>query len=275
VPTINENALNNAVWDSIQRAMLNPNVIADGVKRQQAAQVASTETAAVEQQQIQKAMAQIEMEESRLLDAYRTGVISPAQLGQELEKTKSRHRALDNGLAELSDRQQVIPSLEIGRTVADYCRMAAEAMARFDGSERQNFLRLLHLEVVFTGTQVRIKGRLPTGEVSPPIPKPRGLGPVTPSNGRIAATGISLSGLNPGGENRYRHSTILNGVHGFRCSFDLEESVVVVPPPQPRRADGQFFSKAELRSIVLAQLLAVAAMRRAPSTVPKVPGVPS
>ena len=53
------------------------------------------ELGAAQTQTVGRALAQVRREEARLLEAYRSGIISPAQLGQELELLKKRQSTLE------------------------------------------------------------------------------------------------------------------------------------------------------------------------------------
>jgi len=69
------------------------------------------------------------------------------------------------------------------------------------------------------------------------------------------------------------HSINLNGLPDIPCSFSVDQSIVKVPPPtNPKRPDGKFYSKAELRSILLGQMLAITLLKQPAPTAPAATG---
>jgi hypothetical protein len=102
----------------------------------------------------------LQVEEERVLDAYRTGVISPAQLGHQLEKIKAKRATL---ALQRSDSQpsQSLPLEQVETAVSDYCAQATVNLARFTLEEWRDFLRTIIETATFCGNHVRIHGRVP------------------------------------------------------------------------------------------------------------------
>lgn len=115
--------------EAAKRLMLNPEMIlgplrqldkaeeSERGRRMEAAHAAETE------------LKRLRAEEERVLDAYRTGVISPARLGQQLEKIKTKRAAL---ALQPSDAQllESLPIEQVETAVSDYCAQAADSPAR-------------------------------------------------------------------------------------------------------------------------------------------------
>jgi len=68
------------VWEGVREALLNPNLIIEQVSKLQARQSAQFAAEEEIKEGEKHAINQIEREESRLLEAYRLGILSPQQL---------------------------------------------------------------------------------------------------------------------------------------------------------------------------------------------------
>lgn len=160
-PSIREEYLDNSVWDAIKEAVLNPTMIADQLGKVYARRNAETESLKAEDKEIEEALKSIEKEESRILDAYRTGVISPAQLGRELEKLNIRKASLETRKGQMVSCASETGLPAIRRSLIDYCNIAAKRINSFSFEERQQFLRLLVDNIVLERGQLRVKGVIP------------------------------------------------------------------------------------------------------------------
>lgn len=161
MPTVKEECLDKTVWDAVAEAVLNPAIILDQVSKLHQREIEDVSFNSREARTVERALEQVRKEETRLLEAYRIGVISPAQLGQELEQLKQRQSALEVRSATLLKPTEASGSNNTRRTLEGYCREAAERLRTFDSGERQRFLRLLVNTVIFEGEQVRIRAVIP------------------------------------------------------------------------------------------------------------------
>jgi len=161
IPTVQEGTLNKAVWTAVEKAVLNPNLIADQVTKlnQKKAKDVSKMGAAV--MDTEQALLQIKNEEARLIEAYRLEILSAAQLGRELEAIKLRRTSLDRSRADLSEQAHTWSLPPIKRSVVDYCKVVAQRLKSFGPEQRQRFLRFLVREIVFDGGTARIKAVIP------------------------------------------------------------------------------------------------------------------
>lgn len=165
VPTIRDSRLDEVVWSAVEEAVLNPSIISEQVAKYQEREEANAHQLHNESDQIERDMQKLANEESRVLEAYRMGIVSPSQLGQELEKVNLRKNALRNRKAHLVEQPKQSTFATLRKSVTDYCRQAAERLKSFTLEERQQFLRLIINRVVFEGAQVRIKAILPISQV--------------------------------------------------------------------------------------------------------------
>jgi site-specific DNA recombinase len=159
LPTIREVTLNNIVWEGVKEALLNPDLIIEQVSKLRSRQYGRLAT----DDRLKKAkhaINQIELEESRLVEAYRLGILSPHQLTQQLEQVKSRRATL----AALEDDQESPASFSlelIHHSVTDFCNSVARSLDTCGDSQRQSIVRELVNEVIFEGNRVRIRGVIP------------------------------------------------------------------------------------------------------------------
>jgi site-specific DNA recombinase len=165
MPTVKEECLDETVWSAVAEAMLNPATIFNQASKLRERETENEKSSNSEIEIVSRVLKQVRNEEARLLEAYRTGIISPAQLGHELEQLKRRQSALEIRFANLRKPTKVLGS-NLHRTLEEYCQIAAERLETFDATDRQHFLRLLINHIVFEGVQVRIRGVIPLNDAA-------------------------------------------------------------------------------------------------------------
>ena len=162
LPSIREAVLNDAVKKAIERVMVNPSVILEPLRQlDQAEHFEETlkKTTAVDVEQEDKRLA---VEEERILEAYRTGIISPTQLGLQLEKLKARRSALEVQRSELP-QHDTLPPEQVEKSVTLYCTEAAKNLTSFTDDRWREFLRIIVRTIVFHGSRITIQGQIPIG----------------------------------------------------------------------------------------------------------------
>src|SRR5207244_2297803 len=87
-------------------------------------------------------------------------IISPAQLGQQLEKLNARRAALDLQRIEM-EPDRTMPAEEVEKAVTDYCAEAAKNLTAFTEERWREFLRTVIVAITFYGKQIKIQGRIP------------------------------------------------------------------------------------------------------------------
>ncbi len=92
-------------------------------------------------------------------------MISPNQLGQQLEKLKTRRVSLET--QRVSTEQQNPPVEQVECEVADFCAEAAKNLADFGPERWRAFLQTLIHSIIFFGTAITIQGRVPISTPSP------------------------------------------------------------------------------------------------------------
>lgn len=158
---VREEVLNEAVWGAVCSAIKKPALVIDQVRKYYDTRNRKEESLRAERQQSERALAQVTLEESRILEAYRQGAIQPEQLAQELEKLRTRRKALQNTPQPRGTATSRICTDDLGHNVQDYCRSIAHVLDNMTLERKQNLLRLLVVEIVFYGESVLIRARIP------------------------------------------------------------------------------------------------------------------
>jgi hypothetical protein len=160
VPSISESKLSDVVKQAVGRIMTNPDVILEPLRRLDCAEANEAKTRVGAAERIERNAQRLSAEEQRLLDGYRTGLISPAQLGRQLEKLRAGRAALDLERAALAQHPEV-PTEQIKTAVVDYCAEAASNLASLTADGWRELLRTLIESAVFHGNRIVIRGRIP------------------------------------------------------------------------------------------------------------------
>lgn len=196
-PSITEDRLNHLVWGAVEEAMANPRLIADQLRKLKDGNVWDRTTVEAEQKASELMDEQIEKEESRIIEAYRLGILSSQQLAHELEKMQGRKKAVGVGKIGTEKDDIRISEPEAEKTVEEYCQLVAPRLRDFTLVARQQFLRTLIQEIAFNGSTVRIRGAIPAaagggGNASEISPNPG----ISDLNGDIATMDSGTHGHN-------------------------------------------------------------------------------
>lgn len=163
MPSIAESVLDDAVIEAIQNVILKPEVILQPLRQLDHAEARELRQRKEAAKDVVSSLARLKAEEGRILEAYRTEIITPAQLGQQLEIVKARRAALELQRPEVQ-REPTVPPEQAEKAVADYCTEAARNLATFTKERWREFLRTIIHTVVFQGRQITIQGRIPIDE---------------------------------------------------------------------------------------------------------------
>lgn len=159
MPTINERLLDDSVKQAVSEAIVDPSVILAPLRQLEQAESRGRARRIVRAKTVDMDLKRLATEEERVLEAYRTGLISAAQLGQQLETITSRRAMID---AERSELQRQVPHPEqTEKAVSDYCAEAARNLADFPADRWREFLRTIIADITFHGDRITIRGRIP------------------------------------------------------------------------------------------------------------------
>jgi hypothetical protein len=188
-------------------------------------------------------------EESRLLEAYPSGAMTPLQLGQQLDLLAARRSAL-NGRPTGENVASEPPPEVRRKSIEEYCQETRAKIDALDPVQLRRLLQGLVQEVRFDGSTAVLTGRfpIPTGGGSPPAQNPdppTGLRPrqanavvATPSTetpdpvglrpryrGAVVATPPMEAHDQVGLRPRYRGAVV--STPAFGCPFEI---AVQMPP---------------------------------------------
>ena len=166
MPSITEHLLDDVVKNAIREIMLNPSVILEPLRQLDQAEERDSKHRQSASHEMDREAKRIDVEEQRVLDAYRTNIISPAQLGQQLEGLKSRRATIELERSTL-EGQDSIPQEQIERALSVYCADAARKIANFTEAKWQELLRTVIQTVTFHGDHISILGRIPIDGCAP------------------------------------------------------------------------------------------------------------
>jgi hypothetical protein len=177
MPSISERKLNQTVQRAVAEVMLDPELILGPLRELEASGASVKRQRQRKATEIEREARRVETEEQRLLDAYRLEIISPAQLGSQLEQLKVRKTQIDLKRRQI-EQTNTIPLEQAERTIDEYCKEAATNLNRFSDEQWREFLRVVIESITFGGGHVTIRGRIPIegckGEVpferSPSVP---------------------------------------------------------------------------------------------------------
>jgi site-specific DNA recombinase len=159
-PSVRETVFDDSVKEAVKALMLNPDMILKPRRELDEAEARERAHLLTAAQAAEAELSRLKVEEERILDAYRTGVITPAQLGHQLEKLKTRRAALELEQSNLRSEDVADPE-QVERAVLDYCTEAASSLAHFTQEDWREFLRTLIHRIIFEGRRLRIQAWIP------------------------------------------------------------------------------------------------------------------
>jgi len=186
----------------LSRALRHPSVITEQFSRKDGKRMEEQAAGRKDHEQAQHTLRKLDVEEERILEAYRTGLISAAQLGRQLEQLTTRRSATQRTIKDdLSDSKCAIT--ERRRTVTEYCRYIRQRLRTIGHSEKQQIIRTLVRSIVFTGSSVKIRGEFAADLAqrgSADAAKPQSDETAADDTGEIADRSINHRGRNDSDE---------------------------------------------------------------------------
>jgi len=188
--------LNEIVWTGLKQALLQPELL---VSAAIGAQSRRSITTGLTHEQIDRGLDTLKTEESRLLEAYKRGILTPDLLAEELRKVNAQRAAIRaRHTIEPSVPQQISPEL-IRRSLGRLRDLISQELSSWTVEERQRLLRLIIRTVLIEQDKVRIQAQIPIDEGSPDeFLSNQTRVPPTPhfGYGRIAPTSLGEDGRN-------------------------------------------------------------------------------
>ena len=154
--------LEQLVWDAVSQALKEPAVLAQEYERRKSK---TTHLPEGQRKQLALALKHVQVQENRLIDAYKNEVIELEQLRAEMGKLKARRQELERQQKEIErqDREAERDS-EVLNRLESFCQRVSVGLQGVTWGEKQKLLRLLIDRVVIDGQQVSILGVIPVGQ---------------------------------------------------------------------------------------------------------------
>lgn len=159
---IRANMLETLVWNSLSKAIQNPSIIIEQVNilKEKARQKPLQSEQKMEE--IKKQTSNLKVEEERIFEAYRKGVIELNQFQREVDKLSNERTNLKKELNELENNKFFNSYKKIIiKSVEEYCQIIRNKIKKFTSIEKQTLLRLLIEKIIIEDGRVRILGLLP------------------------------------------------------------------------------------------------------------------
>jgi site-specific DNA recombinase len=173
--SIRQAKLDALVWDALVELMDDPEQLEAHLGKRQA--IPEIPSHSHEMQAHEKALAALETEEGRLLDAYRENVIDLEQLKTQMQKLKARRAHLE-GLQEALARSSATPQRPAitREMLGDLSARYRRAMANVDFSARRKIVEDLVTQVAIYPGRAVVSGIIPidNGRLSPACLLPPG-----------------------------------------------------------------------------------------------------
>jgi site-specific DNA recombinase len=157
-PSIREDFLNETVWTAVKDALQNPQIIALGIKS--VARHNQTENQSSLDHD-KRALEQIRIEETRILQAYRLRVLTAEQLRSELEALRARKSLINSNK---SEHASTVDANSVLCSVEDYRRAIPGRLEALSWDQKRKILQHLLTRITFEGDRVTITGRVSPGD---------------------------------------------------------------------------------------------------------------
>ena len=150
------------VWQAVEKAIQNPDLIIKQVRKLQESQVAEQTSAQVEVEQLQRELATLDQEEDRILAAYRTSVTSLRQFEKEIGGINERRFACEALLAKAKINAPPIRNeTDLVRDITSWSTVTRRRLPALTDEQRQELLGSLLTEIVIHQDHIRLRGIIP------------------------------------------------------------------------------------------------------------------
>ncbi len=161
-PTLSAPILENLVWSTLSQAIQHPQIIIEQAKRLHFNEGKRRRDTEKELERVETALVNTQKEEDRLLDAYRSEIITQEQLRAQMAKIQEKKDTLSKEKQRLNEVvSQVVPVDRVKNSIKEHCKLVKPRLKNLTFEEEQQILRLLVNKVVLERDKVRIKGVIP------------------------------------------------------------------------------------------------------------------
>ena len=157
--------LENIVWSTLCEAIQKPRLIVEQIERLQLSRIKQNKTTEKELERVEAALDNTRNEEDRLLDAYRSGIITLEQLKAQMGKIQEKKNTLSQERQRLTKiTAQIVSTDLLKRSIEDYCEAVKTRLKNLTFEKKQQILRLLINKIILEREKVRIKGKIPVSQ---------------------------------------------------------------------------------------------------------------
>jgi len=156
-------ALDDLVWQDLSQVLAEPSLISHELERAQMGEWLPQALQA-RRKTLQDALAQLERQQTRLLDAYLAEIIGRDEFERKREEVQQTHNGLSQQLRQLdAQAQRQLDVAKVAEGITSFCRRIHPTLKRLDFAQRRQLVELLIDCVIVTDGQVEIRYVLPTG----------------------------------------------------------------------------------------------------------------
>jgi site-specific DNA recombinase len=155
-------ALDQLVWQDLCSILTDPTVITHELERAQAGEWLPQALQAC-RQTIKDALAQLERQQTRLLEVYLAEVISRDELERKRQELLKTQHGLTQQLRQLeAQAQKQLDTAKLATNIQDFCRRSQPTLGQLDFAQRRQLVELLIDRVVVDDGKVEIRYVIPT-----------------------------------------------------------------------------------------------------------------
>lgn len=159
--SISAELIEKVIWSKICEVLNDPERVLKQLEEQRSKQKKLIEQIVSQDESFDKKLETLDVEEKRLVKAYREKVLSLSQLKEQMEEiTEGRKSIKDEKKKLLSESKE--PALKASPDVVkNYCEKIRDQLPDFTPEDKQQLLRLLVEKIIVNGKQVKIHGIFP------------------------------------------------------------------------------------------------------------------
>ena len=154
--------LEDAVWETVESQILNPNIISKHIEMLSAQTIKGKKKIEKELFTIKEELGVMENKRKRLIDIYSDGDISKDDFVNKKEELDSRESNLNDKYTNLEEQlSSIVDKPIIRKGLNHFCKLAQKRLNKLDFNSRKTFLRLLIDSITLEGKKVKINGFIP------------------------------------------------------------------------------------------------------------------
>ena len=156
-------ALDELVWQDLCQVLIEPSLITHEVERAQLGEWLPQALQA-RRKTIQDALAQLERQQTRLLDAYLAEIIGRDEFERKRQEVQQTQNGLSQQLRQMdAQAQRHIDVAKLAEGITSFCQRVQPTLEQLSFAQRRQLVELLIDCVIVTDGQVEIRYVLPTG----------------------------------------------------------------------------------------------------------------